>query len=113
MESEGAKSVAISATFAIILNDLFVLMQLTYESGELQKTFVLESVCMRPEMKYTRNDISLCHEKNSVYITFYYEQNKYNFALGVAGVNQLIKKCKQTRARYRDKHVRGNNVGIY
>ena len=88
MESEGAKSVAISATFAIILNNLFVLMQLIYESGELQKTFVLESVCMRPEMKYTRNDISLSHEKNSVYITFYYGQNKYNFTLGVAGVKR-------------------------
>ena len=51
MESEVAESVAISATFTIILNDLFVLMQLIYESGELQKTFVLE--CLHE----TRNEI--------------------------------------------------------
>ena len=38
---------------------------------------------------------------------------KYNFVSGVFGVNQPIKKSKQTRARYIDKHVRGNNAGIY
>ena len=32
---------------------------------------------------------------------------KCNFALGVFGVKRPIEKCKQTRARYRDKHVGG------
>ena len=28
-------------------------------------------------------------------------------------MNRPIKKCKQTRARYREKHVGDNNAGIY
>ena len=38
---------------------------------------------------------------------------KYNFVLGVVGAKQPIKKCKQTRARGRDRHVGGNNASIY
>ena len=38
---------------------------------------------------------------------------KYNFVSGVVGVNRPIKKCKQTRTRYRDKHVGDNSAGIY
>ena len=38
---------------------------------------------------------------------------KYNFVSGVIGVNRPINKCKQTRARYREKHVGDNNAGIY
>ena len=37
---------------------------------------------------------------------------KYNFVSGVVGVNRPIKKYKQTRVRYRNKHVGGNNTGI-
>ena len=38
---------------------------------------------------------------------------RYNFVSGVVGMNQSLKKCKQTGMRYRDKHVGGNNTGIY
>ena len=33
--------------------------------------------------------------------------------LGVVGVNRPIKKCKQTRARYRGNHVGNNNADIF
>ena len=70
-------------------------------------------VYMRSEMKYKRNEISFRHEKYFVYITFIAGEIKYNLVSGVFGMNQPIKKCKQTRVRYIDKHVRGNNAGIY
>ena len=38
---------------------------------------------------------------------------KCNIVLGVVGVQRPIKKCKQTRARYRDKDVGGKNASIY
>ena len=68
---------------------------------------------MRPEMKYKRNEISFLHEKYFVYITFYCREMICNFVSGVLGVNQPIKKCNSTRARYIGKHVQGINAGIY
>ena len=62
-------------------------------------------IYMRPEMKFPRNEISFCQEKSSVYINFHCGR--------VVGVKRPIKKCKQTRARYRAKHVGGNDAGIY
>ena len=38
---------------------------------------------------------------------------KYNFVLQVVGIKKPMKKCKQSKARYRDKHIGGNSAGIY
>ena len=78
--------------------------------GLLQRS----SGCLyEPEMKYKRNEISFLHEKYFVYITFYCGEMICNFVSGVLGVNQPIKKCNSTRARYIGKHVQGINAGIY
>ena len=46
----------------------------------------------------TRNKISFRDEKN-VYITFHFRRNEIKFHFGVVRQKQLIKKCKQTRAK--------------
>ena len=38
---------------------------------------------------------------------------KCTFVPEMVGVKRSIKKCKQTRAKYRDKHVEGNSEDIY
>ena len=68
---------------------------------------------MRPKMKYPRNEISICHEKIQFKLLFIATGMKRNFVMGVVDVKQSIKKFKQSRARYKDKHVGGNNAGIY
>ena len=55
---------------------------------------------MRPEMKF----------HTALKKTFFIAgEMKRNLVLGVALVKQPIQKCKQTRARYIDKDVGGNN----
>ena len=68
---------------------------------------------MRPKMKYPRNEISICHEKIQFKLLFVATGMKRNFVMGVVDVKQSIKKFKQSRARYKDNHVGGNNAGIY
>ena len=48
---------------------------------------------MRPEMKYTWNEILFCHEKNYDLIA---SEMKYNFVSVVVEVNRPIKIYKQT-----------------
>ena len=52
-------------------------------------------------------------KKNLFTLLFIADEKKYDFVSGVVGVNQSIIKCKQTRLRYRGKHVGGNNTDIY
>ena len=40
-------------------------------------------------------------------------ETKWNLVSGVVRVKRPIKKSEQTRTRYRDNHVEGNNAGIY
>ena len=63
---------------------------------------------MRSKMKFR-----LTMKKFLFVLTFFAGEMKYNFVLGMIGLKQLIKKCKQTRARSRKKYVGGNNPGIY
>ena len=63
---------------------------------------------MRPKMKFR-----LTMKKFISVLTFIAGEMKYNFVLEMVGLKQPIKKCKQTRARSRKKHVGGNNAGIY
>ena len=78
-------------------------------------TNFLEDLNVRPEIKYTSNQILFRHEKNSVYCTLLFNADKIkcNFISRLVAVKQPIKKCKQIRARYKDKHVGGNNSGIH
>ena len=46
-------------------------------------------------------------------LLFIADKMKCNFISGVVFVKFLIEKCKQTRARYRGKHVEGSNEDIY
>ena len=48
-------------------------------------------VYMRPEMKSTRKEISIHHNRNSVYITFHCGRNETNFISGVARDKRPIK----------------------
>ena len=62
---------------------------------------LLESVSMRPQMKFARNQILFRHAKNYVYITFYCGR-KLNFISGLFRVKRPTEKCKQNRARYKE-----------
>ena len=69
---------------------------------------MLEGAYMKPEMK------CLSTMKRIMFtLLFIAGEMQCNFVSGVTEVNQPIKKCKQTRARYRDEYVGGNNAGIY
>ena len=46
-------------------------------------------------------------------LVFTANEMKCDFFSGVVMVKRPFKKCKQIRARYNDKHVRGKNAGIY
>lgn len=69
-------------------------------------------VYKRPDMKYTRNFVSLW--KPIVFtLLFILSEIECNLVSGVVGVNRPIEKCKQARDIYGDKHVGGSKRGIY
>ena len=63
---------------------------------------------MRPKMKFRLAMIKILFT-----LLFVAGEMKCNFVSEVVGVNRPIRKCKQTKVRYRDKHVGGNSTGIY
>ena len=67
---------------------------------------------LRGRLQENRNEILFCYGKNSICITFHAGEMKYNFDSWVVWVNRPIKKCKQTRARYRNNHFGGNIAEI-
>lgn len=66
----------------------------------------LDGVYFRPEMIFTQNEISFCHQKKPVCISFHL-RTKWDKILfrGWTQWNDPLKyvTCKQTRARYRDR----------
>ena len=58
---------------------------------------------MRPEMT----------QKFLFTLLFIAGEMKYTSVLGVFGVKQPIKKCKEARGRSGDQHGGGKNAGIY
>ena len=110
---------------ALLLTDIFKLQKevlkfnkicvsVSSAKADLDTNF-LEGLNMRPEIKYTPNQILFRHEKDPVYCTLLFNADKIkcNFISRLVAVKQPITKCKQIRTRYKDKHVRGNNSGIH
>ena len=52
----------------------------------------LAGVYIRPETKFTQNEISIHHKKNYVYITFHFGRNETNFFLEWPKINGPLSK---------------------
>ena len=72
--------------------------------------FLLEEVCMRPEMK-----IRFAMKKYYICITIHcgvvWIIDEMLNTIG--GCQSKFDQCEQTAVRFREKHVEGNNAGIY